>query len=88
MKSGHLLRLAGRPRGAPPRNPPIYYFWAAPPEHTANGKIKPQVDGLLFLRKEGYGRGVGVKRSKWLGSVMVVLRAVIPRCPKAAKATV
>jgi len=31
--------------------------------------IKPQVDGLRFSLNTGYGRRVGVKRSRWAGFV-------------------
>ena len=42
-------------------------------------KIKPQVDGLRFSLNTGYGRGVGVKRSRWAGFVAAASRAADPR---------
>ena len=57
-KPGHLLRLAGRPRGTLTRNPPIYYFWAAPLDHTAAGKIKTAGRRLaVFAKQRLWSRG-------------------------------
>ena len=84
-KPGHLLRLAGRPRGTLTRNPPIYYFWAAPLDHTAAGKIKTAGDGLRFSRNKGCGRGVGLKSSRCPGFVATVFRTPWAGCPKVGK---
>ena len=42
-------------------------------------KIKPQVDGLRFSLYTGYGRRVGVKRSRWAGFVAVAWRTAGPK---------
>ena len=57
-KPGHLLRPGARPRGGPPRNPPIYYLWAAPPDHTADGKTKTAGRRPAVFAKRGvWSRG-------------------------------
>ena len=40
--------------------------------------IKPQVDGLRFSLYTGYGRGVGVKRSRWAGFVAEIIPGARP----------
>ena len=57
-KPRHLLRPGARPRGGPPRNPPIYYLWAAPPDHTADGKTKTAGRRpAVFAKREAWSRG-------------------------------
>ena len=41
-------------------------------------KIKPQADGLRFSLNTGYGRGVGVKRSRWAGFVAAIIPGTRP----------
>ena len=48
-------------------------------------KIKPQVDGLRFSLNTGYGRGVGIKRSRWAGFVAAASRTANPKRHKAGK---
>ena len=43
------------------------------PNTQSWAKIKPQVDGLRFSLNTGYGRGVGVKRSRWAGFVAAII---------------
>ena len=68
---------AALPSGSTPAAPgasrhetgPSTTFGRHPPTMASRAKIKPQVDGLWFSRNTGYGRGVGVKRSRWAGFV-------------------
>ena len=53
---------------------PSTTFGRHPPTIPFSLIIKPQVDGLRFLRNPGYGRLVGVKRSRWAGFVALRLR--------------
>ena len=80
--AGGAARLSGSslvaPGDLPPRNRPIYYVRPAPPDHAVLDK-KPQVDGLRFSLNTGYGRGVGIKRSRWAGFVAETSRAADPR---------
>ncbi len=48
-------------------------------------KIKPQVDGLRFSLNTGYGRVVGVKRSRWAGFVAATSRAAATKRHEAEK---
>ena len=63
------------PPGSPPRNRPSTTFGRHPPAMASRAKTKPQVDGLRFSRNTGYGRGVGVKRSRWAGFVAAASQA-------------
>ena len=58
------------------RHRPTMRFWA---------KLKPQVDGLRFSLYTRYGRGVGLKRSRWAGFVAAAWRAAAPRRHEAGK---
>ena len=68
---------AALPSGSTPPAPgasrhetgPSTTFGRHPPTMAPRAKIKPQADGLRFSRNTGYGRGVGVKRSRWAGFV-------------------
>ena len=64
------IRLhSGRPRDPRHETGPSTTFGRHPPTMASRARIKPQVDGLRFSRNTGYGRGVGVKRSRWAGFV-------------------
>ena len=70
------IRLhSGRPRGPRHETGPSTTFGRHPPAMASRAKIKPQVDGLQFTRNTGYGRGVGVKRSRWAGFVAAASQA-------------
>ena len=70
------IRLhSGRPRGPRHETGPSTTFGRHPPTMASRVKIKPQVDDLRFSRNTGYGRGVGVKRSRWAGFVAAASQA-------------
>ena len=81
---------------APPRPPPgprhetapSTTFGRHPPTMAPRAKIKPQVDGLRFSRNTGYGRGVGLKRSRWAGFVAAASQAADRGRPEVSKAPV
>ena len=66
---------SGRPRDPRHETGPSTTFGRHPPTLASRAKIKPQVDSLRFSRNTGYGRGVGVKRSRWAGFVAAASRA-------------
>ena len=82
-----------RPRATPAPAPgasrhetgPSTTFGRHPPTMASRAKIKPQVDGLRFLRNTGYGRGVGLKRSRWAGFVAAASRAADRGRPEVSK---
>ena len=84
---------AARPSGSTPPAPgasrhetgPSTTFGRHPPTMASRAKIKPQVDGLRFLRNTGYGRGVGLKRSRWAGFVAAASRAADRGRPEVSK---
>ena len=70
------IRLhSGRPRDPRHETGPSTTFGRNPPAMASLAKTKPQVDGLRFSRNTGYGRGVGVKRSRWAGFVAAASQA-------------
>ena len=79
---------------APPRPPPgtsrhetgpSTTFGLHPPTTASRAEIKQQVDGLRFSRNTGYGRGVGLKRSRWAGFVAAASQAADRRRPELSK---
>ena len=77
--SPSLPAPAGRPPGTSRHGcGPSTTFGRHPPTMASRVKIKPQVDGLRFLRNTGYGRGAGAKRSRWAASVAATSRAAGP----------
>ena len=58
------------------------------PNTQSWARIKPQVDGLRFSRNTGYGRGVGVKRSRWAGFVAAASQAADRGRPEMSRAPV
>ena len=77
---GHAAALLPGPFRPPPRTArhetgPSTTFGRHPPTMASQAKIKPQVDGLRFSQNTGYGRWVGVKRSKWAGFVAATSQA-------------
>ena len=57
-ETGASTAFGRAPRGTLTRNPPIYYFWAAPLDHTAAGKIKTAGRRLAVFAKQGlWSRG-------------------------------
>ena len=84
---------AARPSGSTPAAPgtprhgtgPSTTFGRHPPTMAPRAKIKPQVDGLRFSRNTGYGRGVGVKRSRWAGFAAAASRAADRARPEVSK---
>ena len=85
-------RLSGSTPVAPrdPRHEtgPSTTFGRHPPTMASRAKIKPQVDGLRFSRNTGYGRGVGVKRSRWAGFVAAASQAADRGRPEMSRAPV
>ena len=87
---------AALPSGSTPAAPgasrhetgPSTTFGRHPPTMASRAKIKPQVDSLRFSRNTWYGRGVGVKRSRWAGFVAAASRAVGRGSPEVSKAPV
>ena len=71
---GELSGQGDGPRGASHESRPSTTFGRHPPTIPFSTIIKPQVDGLRFLRNPGYGRQVGVKRSRWAGFVAAAPR--------------
>ena len=70
------IRLhSGRPRDPRHETGPSTTFGRHPPTMASRARIKPQVDGLRFSRNTGYGRGVGVKRSRWAGFLAAASQA-------------
>lgn len=67
---------------------PSTTFGRHPPTMASRAKIKPQVDGLRFSRNTGYGRGVGVKRSRWAGSAAAASRAADRGRPEVSRAPI
>ena len=81
------IRLhSGRPRDPRHETGPSTTFGRNPPTMASLAKTKPQVDGLRFSRNTGYGRGVGVKRSRWAGFVAAASRAADRGRPEVRKA--
>ena len=84
---------AALPSGSTPPAPgasrhetgPSTTFGRHPPTMASRAKIKPQVDGLRFSRNTGYGRGVGVKRSRWAGFVAAASQAADRGRPEVSK---
>ena len=64
---------------------PSTTFGRHPPTMASRAKIKPQVDGLRFSRNTGYGRGVGVKRSRWAGFAAAASQAADRGRPEVSK---
>ena len=58
---------------------PSTTFGWHPPTMASRAKIKPQVDGLRFSLNTGYGRGVGVKHSRWAGFMAEIIPETRPR---------
>ena len=57
-ETGPSTSPGARARGGPPRNPPIYYLWATPPDHTADGKTKTAGRRPAVFAKRGvWSRG-------------------------------
>ena len=87
---------AALPSGSTPAAPgasrhetgPSTTFGRHPPTMAPRAKIKPQVDGLRFSRNTGYGRGVGLKRSRWAGFVAAASQAADRGRPEVSKASV
>ena len=80
------IRLhSGRPRDPRHETGPSTTFGRQPPTMASRAKIKPQVDGLRFSRNTGYGRGVGVKRSRWVGFVAAASQTADRGCPEMSK---
>ena len=80
------IRLhSGRPRDPRHETGPSTTFGRHPPTMATRAKIKPQVDGLRFSRNTGYGRGVGVKRSRWAGFVAAASQAADRGRPEMSK---
>ena len=77
-----------RPRDPRHETGPSTTFGRHPPTMASRARIKPQVDGLRFSRNTGYGRGVGVKRSRWAGFVAAASRAADRGRPEVSKAPV
>ena len=94
MRAGDAAaaRLSGSTPVAPrdPRHEtgPSTTFGRHPPTMASRAKIKPQVDGLRFSRNTGYGRGVGVKRSRWAGFVAAASQAADRGRPEMSRAPV
>ena len=83
------IRLhSGRPRDPRHETGPSTTFGRHPPTMASRAKIKPQVDGLRFSRNTGYGRGVGVKRSRWAGFVAAASQAADRGRPEVSRASV
>ena len=81
------IRLhSSRPRDPRHETGPSTTFGRHPPAMASRAKIKPQVDGLRFSRNTGYGRGVGVKRSRWAGFVAAASQAADRGRPAVRKA--
>ena len=84
---------AALPSGSTPAAPgasrhetgPSTTFGRHPPTMAPRAKIKPQVDGLRFSRNTGYGRGVGLKRSRWAGFVAAASQAADRGRPEVSK---
>ena len=85
-------RLSGSTPVAPrdPRHEtgPSTTFGRHPPTMASRARIKPQVDGLRFSRNTGYGRGVGVERSRWAGFVAAASQAADRGRPEMSRAPV
>ena len=80
------IRLhSGRPRDPRHETGPSTTFGRHPTTMASRAKIKPQVDGLRFSRNTGYGRGVGVKRSRWAGFVAAASQAADRGRPEMSK---
>ncbi len=83
------IRLhSGRPRDPRHETGPSTTFGRHPPTMASRAEIKPQVDGLRFSRNTGYGRGVGVKRSRWAGFVAAASQAADRGRPEVSRASV
>ena len=83
------IRLhSGRPRDPRHETGPSTTFGRHPPTMASRAEIKPQVDGLRFSRNTGYGRGVGVKRSRWAGFVAAASQAADRGRPEMSRASV
>ena len=84
---------AALPSGSTPAAPgasrhetgPSTTFGRHPPTMASRAKIKPQVDSLRFSRNTWYGRGVGVKRSRWAGFVAAASQAADRGRPEVSK---
>ena len=76
------------PRDSRHETGPSTTFGRHPPTMAPRAKIKPQVDGLRFSRNTGYGRGVGLKRSRWAGFVAAASQAAERGRPEVSKAPV
>ena len=79
------LDASTAPSRAPPRTArhetgPSTTFGPHPTTMPLLAKTKPQVDDSRILRNPGYGRGAGVKRSRWAGFMAGVIS---DGCPKA-----
>ena len=61
--------LSGPPRTARHETGPSTTFGPHPPTMPDLVKTKPQVNGSPVSRNPWYGRGAGVKRSRWAGFV-------------------
>ena len=95
--AGRAPRAATRPPPsfpAPARPPPgasrhetgpSTKFGRHPPTMAPRAKIKPQVNGLRFSLYTGYGRGVGVKRSRWSGFVAEIIPGARPEAFRSGK---
>ena len=85
--------FAALPSGSTPAAPgasrhetgPSTTFGRHPPTMAPRAKMKPQVDGLRFSRNTGYGRGVGLKRSRWAGFVAAASQAADRGRPEVSK---
>ena len=83
------IRLhSGRPRDPRHETGPSTTFGRHPPTMASRAEIKPQVDGLRFSRNTGYGRGVGLKRSRWAGFVAAASQAADRGRPEVSRAPV
>ena len=82
-------RLSGSTPAAPGTSRhetgPSTTFGRHPPTMASRAEIKPQVDGLRFSRNTGYGRGAGVKRSRWAGFVAAASQAADRGRPEVSK---
>ena len=80
------IRLhSGRPRDPRHETGPSTTFGRHPPTMASRAEIKPQVDGLRLSRNAGYGRGVGLKRSRWAGFVAAASQAADRGRPEMSK---
>ena len=72
------LQSGRRPGTSRHETGPSTTFGRHCPTTQSWAKIKPQVDGLWFSLNTGYGRGVGVKRSRWAGFVAAIIPGTRP----------